>query len=99
MEISYETPEPHPVHDWSALYLGMATTRIHGGVKGWEALKARRICQAEWGFFAHNLIILTKMTREEALANVKKAPKLLRRNYHGKLTGKDAAARTISPTT
>ncbi|HHU15829.1 MAG TPA: hypothetical protein GXZ62_11660 [Lentisphaerae bacterium] len=87
VEISYETPEPHPVHDWSALYLGMATTRIHGGVKGWEALKDFQDGFAKPnGVFSHNPIILTKMTREEALANVKKAPKLLRRNYHGKLT-------------
>ena len=67
VEISYETPEPHPVHDWSALYLGMATTRIHGGVKGWEALKDFQDGFAKPnGVFSHNPIILTKMTREEA---------------------------------
>ncbi|MDD3544335.1 MAG: hypothetical protein PHG96_03115 [Kiritimatiellae bacterium] len=88
VEISYETPEPHPVHEWSALYIGMATTRLYGGEKGWKALTDFYDGFAKPnGVFSHNPIIMTDLTREQALENVKKAPKLIRRNYYGKLGG------------
>ena len=86
VEISYETPEPHPVHEWSALYTGMATTRLYGGERGWKALKDFYDGFAKpSGLFSHNPIIVTDLTPEQALANVRKAPKLVRRDYNGRL--------------
>ena len=86
VEVSYETDEPHPVHEWSALYSGMAKVRLYGGERGWKAVKEFE----EWfskpnGFFSHNPIIVTKLTPEQIRANLAKAPKLLRRNYHNRM--------------
>ena len=86
VEVSWETDEPHPVHEWSALYSGIAAVRLHGGARGWRAVKDFQ----DWfakpnGFFSHNPIIVTKLTPEEIRANLAKAPKLVRRNYNGKL--------------
>ena len=41
VEFSHETVPPHPVHEWSALYTGMAKTRLYGGAIGWKALPVR----------------------------------------------------------
>ena len=88
VEISYETPEPHPVHEWSALYTGIAATRLFGGERGWKALKDFHAAFGKpSGLFSHNPIIVTDLTEKQAIANVKKAPKLMRRNCHGKVSG------------
>ena len=85
-EISYETPEPHPVHEWSALYTGIATTRLYGGARGWKALKDFYAGFAKpSGLFSHNPIIVTDLTPEQISANVKKAPKKIRRDFRGRL--------------
>ncbi len=87
VEISYETPVPHPVHDWSALYTGMARTRLFGGAEGWKALTDFYEGFAKpSGLFSHNTIIVTDITREQARANIAKAPPLVRRNFHNKMT-------------
>ena len=88
VEISHETPTPHPVHEWSAFYTGMARTRLFGGEEGWKALMDFYDNFAKPnGLFSHNSIVVTDMTREEADANVKRAGGLSRRNYHGNVVG------------
>lgn len=84
VEVSYETEEPHPVHEWSALYSGIAKVRIFGGDRGWRTVRDFY----EWfskpnGLFSHNPIILTRLTREDVRANLAKAPKLVRRDCNG----------------
>ena len=86
VEISAETPRPHPVHEWSAFYTGMARTRLFGGAEGWRALTDFYDHFAKPnGLFSHNSIVVTDMTREEAEANRRKAGPLMRRNYHDKI--------------
>ena len=86
VEISHETQPPHPVHEWSALYTGMAKTRLYGGAIGWKALTDFYDGFAKPnGMFSHNPIILTDLTREQIDANVKKAGPLRLRNYHNKI--------------
>ena len=86
VEVSWETDEPHPVHEWSALYAGMATIRLHGGARGWKALTDFCAGFAKPnGLFSHNPILVTGLTPERIRANLAKAPKLVRRNYHGKM--------------
>ena len=88
VEISHETPTPHPVHEWSAFYTGIARTRLYGGGEGWKALMDFYDNFAKPnGLFSHNSIVVTDMTREQADANVKKAGGLSRRNYFGKIVG------------
>ena len=85
VEISHETSVPHPVHEWSAFYTGMARTRLFGGAEGWKALREFYDNFAKPnGLFSHNSIVVTDMTCEEADANVKKAGVLRRRDYLGK---------------
>ena len=86
VEISVETPRPHPVHEWSALYTGMARTRLYGGAEGWRALTDFYDHFAKPnGLFSHNSIVVTDMTRDQAAANAKRVGRLMRRNYHGKV--------------
>ena len=86
VEISHETDMPHPVHEWSAFYTGMATTRLFGGARGWKALTDFRDGFSKPnGLFSHNPIVLTDLAPGQIAANVAKAPKVSRRNYHGKL--------------
>lgn len=86
VEVSHETAEPHPVHEWSALYAGLATVRLYGGERGWKAVKD---FQAGFGkpngLFSHNPVLVTDLTPEQIRANLAKAPALVRRNYHGQL--------------
>ena len=83
VDVAWTTPKPHPVHDWSALYTGMATTRVYGGERGWQALLDVYDGYAKPnGHFSHNPILLTTLTREEIDANVARAPKASRRNYY-----------------
>jgi hypothetical protein len=86
VEISAETPKPHPVHEWSAFYTGIARTRLFGGAEGWCALKEFYDNFAKPnGLFSHNSIVVTDMTREQADENVKKAGPLVRRNFKNKM--------------
>ena len=86
VDVAWTTPEPHPVHDWSALYTGMATTRVFGGERGWRALLDFHAGFAKPnGHFSHNPILPTKLTRAEMEANVAKAPKAARRNCRGEV--------------
>ena len=88
VEVSYETPIPHPVHEWSAFYSGMATMRLFGGARGWRALKEFQTSFAKPnGTFSHNPILVTDLTREEANANIARVPKLLRRDCNGRIRG------------
>ena len=85
VEISHETPEPHPVHEWSALYTGMAQTRLFGGARGWRVVKDFQAGFAKPnGMFSHNPVIATTLTRDEIDANVARVPRLFRRNYQGR---------------
>ena len=87
VEISHETPAPHPVHDWSALYTGMARIRLNAGADGWKALSDFYSWFAKpSGLFSHNTIIITDMTRTEADANVRRMPPLSRRNFRNRFT-------------
>ena len=87
IEVSHETAEPHPVHEWSALYSGMATTRLFGGERGWKALKSFEAGFAKPnGLFCHNPIVVTDLTRDEARENVAKTPRLVRRDWNGAMT-------------
>ena len=87
VDVAWTTPTPHPVHDWSALYTGMATTRAYGGERGWQALVDFYEGYAKPnGHFSHNPILLTTLTREELAANVARAPKVARRNYHDQVS-------------
>ena len=86
VEVSYATDEPHPVHEWSALYSGMAKLRLYGGELGWKTVKDFQ----DWfakpnGFFSHNPNIVTDLTAGQIRANLAKAPKLMRRNYNNKV--------------
>ena len=84
IEMSYETDEPHPVHEWSAFYQGMAKLRLHGGTVGWETMKAFDAAFAKPnGLFSHNPIIVTDLTPERIAANLARAPKLMRRDPFG----------------
>jgi hypothetical protein len=86
VEVSYETNEPHPVHEWSALYSGMAKMRVYGGERGWKVVKDFQNWFAKPnGFFSHNPIIVTDLTPEQIRANMAKAPKLIRRNYQNRM--------------
>ena len=86
VEVSWETDEPHPVHEWSALYAGLATIRLYGGARGWKVLTDFCAGFAKPnGLFSHNPILVTDLTSEQIRANLVKAPPLVRRNYHGQL--------------
>ena len=86
VEISHETAPPHPVHEWSALYTGMAKTRLFGGADGWKALADFYDAFAKPnGLFSHNPVIVTDLTREQIAENLKKAGPLRRRNYYGEV--------------
>ena len=86
VEVSCETDPPHPVHEWSALYSGMATVRLFGGARGWKALKDFQAGFAKPnGVFSHNPILVTDMTCEEANANLARAPRLFRRDCDGRV--------------
>ncbi len=87
VEISHETIPPHPVHDWSALYTGMARIRLNTGAAGWAALSDFYSWFAKpSGLFSHNSIIVTDMTRKQADANVGRMPPLKKRNFHNRFT-------------
>ena len=84
IEASFETDPPHPVHEWSALYTGIAATRLFGGERGWRALADFYDSFAKpSGLFSHNPIIVTKLTREQMASNLARAPKLVRRGCNG----------------
>ena len=86
IEMSYETDEPHPVHEWSAFYQGMAKLRLSGGAAGWEVMKAFDAAFGKPnGLFSHNPIIVTDLTPERMAANVARAPRLMRRDPFGKV--------------
>lgn len=86
IEMSYETKEPHPVHEWSAFYQGMTKLRLYGGACGWETMKAFDAAFGKpSGLFSHNPIIVTDLTPAQMAANVARAPKLMRRDPEGKV--------------
>lgn len=85
IEVSHETVRPHPVHEWSAFYTGMARTRLFGGAEGWCALTDFYDHFAKpSGLFSHNSIVITEMTREEADANVARLGELVTQGFEGK---------------
>jgi len=86
VEVAWTTVPPHPAHDWSALYTGMAQTRIYGGERGWKVLKDFQATYAKPnGHFSHNPILVTDMTPEDVRKNLDRAPELVRRNQVGRL--------------
>lgn len=86
VEISHETAEPHPVHEWSAFYTGMAATRLFGGERGWKAVADFMNGFAKPnGLFSHNPVLRTNLTPAQIAANVAKAPKVVRRNFNNEL--------------
>ena len=86
IEISTETPVPHPVHEWSAFYTGMARTRLFGGTEGWKALTDFYDHFAKPnGLFSHNAIVVADISREQVNANVRKAGTITTRNYRGEV--------------
>ncbi|HNX03915.1 MAG TPA: hypothetical protein PKI32_00345 [Opitutales bacterium] len=88
VEISWSTPEPHPNHEWSAFYTGVARGRLHGGADGWKALMDFHGWFAKPnGLFSHNPVIVTDMTREEMNANAGRLPPMRLRGTDGVVHG------------
>lgn len=86
VEVSHDTQPPHPVHEWSALYSGIARIRLLGGTEGWGAI----VDFKKWfakpnGMFSHNSIVVTELSPEQVRANRASAKPLLRRDCNGKL--------------
>ena len=87
VEIAWTTDEPHPNHEWSAFYTGTARMRLHGPADGWKAMTDF----LDWfgkpnGFFSHNPIIITDLTREAMIANKTRLPPLRLRGADGRIS-------------